>query len=55
MCSVVSLALRLPSFDVHSLNGFNYLRVRVPVGEAQNILFFRDKSLLIVPLMDPNK
>ena len=55
VCSVLSLALRLPPFDCHNLNGMSYLRIRVPTTQEQNILFFRDKSLIIVPLMDRRK
>lgn len=56
VCSVLSTVLRLHPFDfLPSVNNYEYLRLKVDMNEPQNIMFFRDKNITIIPLIDTRR
>lgn len=53
--SALSLGLRIPPYEFQNIDGYNYLRMRIKLRQAQNIMFFRAKNVTIIPLADQKR
>ena len=52
----LNLAIRLHAFSSIPINGFTYMSTKVPITtDKQNIMYCKDKELIVVPLMDSKR